>query len=231
MFAGSLRDAIGNMVGVMIYHVPYFGPAGGAQHLIGLREQGDGLEAPGRQVGEGPVGDTVPSLGRARSRSGDSSGSSDSGLSAASVTPSESTATADVFLQGRLPIESATQGFRSSFGLQDPGTVSFLDMMQGDEGDVFMAWIHHRAGRVMRGEAVAPFMETYGRAQLCGAGGAPKQHLLRVCFPPAPAAGPYRVSINASKPRQRRGGGGSLGTSPAAASQSFGRPPRALLGL
>lgn len=55
---------------VMIYHVPYFGPAGGAQHLIGLREQGDGLEAPGRQVGEGPVGDTVPSLGRARSRSG-----------------------------------------------------------------------------------------------------------------------------------------------------------------
>lgn len=41
MFAGSLRDAIGNVIQVMMYHVPYIGPAGDLRHLIGVREQGD----------------------------------------------------------------------------------------------------------------------------------------------------------------------------------------------
>lgn len=65
-----------------------------------------------------------------------------------SVTPGESTATADVFVSNRLPIESATEGFRSSFGLQDAECgPCFLDILSDPEGASLMKWIQELGPR------------------------------------------------------------------------------------
>jgi len=215
-----LRDSIGNMVKVMIYHVPFVGVEGRMQHLIGVREEGDGCDVPAHRALHAHTDSVAALVSDTPKHAAVSDSAGDTG-STVTNTPGEHTMTADVFVEDRLPIESATHGFRSTFGVGEADSGGgFLDFVADGMGDEVMAWIQGRVWRVLRGELAPPLMETFGKAPMRTAAGTDVM-LLRVCFPPPPEQGAYRVSLNVAMLKRRRSGGG--GTSPVVEAQLLGQ--------
>jgi len=220
MFGTRIRDSIGNLLKVVIYHVPYETVTGSVHHLLGLREDSDPLaikgavrDGRGAEPPEAVLADAVAEeLSRSHrvSRcSDDPAVSSEAGSSASSVrsVPGEHTLTADVVIEEGLPFRYVTENLRSKLGL-NPGAEHFLDVVPVSEREAFFQWVRDRAEQVRAGAASAPRIEVYGDLNLVSAGGQSSEgghRKVRVCFPASliPVGGDNSVSINLGRLRRR----------------------------
>jgi len=217
MFAGRLRDALGNSIAIMVYHVPYHTISAQVHHLIGFREDSDGAFAKAPRLPDAVLADTVAEhLASLVSRSPSSNSSR------ASSVPGWHTLTADVVVAEGLPIRGASQNFRESFcGQAPPG--DFSDLVPGD-GDRLAAWIREKADLVRCGAVAAPLVETFGAADMHTGAGVPTKP--RGLLPAAARGGGHGVLRE--HPHQPRapgcrtarpghvGGGCAVGVGPAA---------------
>lgn len=138
MFTGRIRDAIGNSIGVVFYHVPYATITGAVHHLLGIRENTEGSDAPrccgfaahGRAAmpeavladGVGEYLRPVPSAPDQVSQSSQSSAASSCSV------PGERTLTVDVWVREGLLVQQATEKAQSKFGLPAESG-NFLDIL------------------------------------------------------------------------------------------------------
>lgn len=227
MFGARFRDSMGQMVKVLVYHVPYTTIYGSVHHLIGLRDDSEYKEGgssnlcasvPSTEATLRPeINDRIGSLGVVRTGTASSSGSS------ASSVPGQHTMTADVAVADRLPITGCTANFRSSLGVSEEHR-SMFDICPLD-GDALLAWVQSRAAAVRTGASDAPRVEEFGDVRIRSGAGGWTRRRLRVCFPPPPAdeTALYEVSIKMA--RSRGGGpGGPMGTPPASSSAAQALP-------
>mmetsp|Transcript_120047 Transcript_120047/g.346788 ORF Transcript_120047/g.346788 Transcript_120047/m.346788 type:complete len:571 (+) Transcript_120047:51-1763(+) len=230
MFGGELRDAMGNRMRAVLYHVPYTTIAGAVRHLIGIQERNDdsadarletvAMSEPARPVGvlSAEMAERLQRRHRRLCHDGaSSSGSSSSGGSSAAGR--SGALLVDVEVAEGLPIRGASEAFWSSFGSGSAPTHFSQTLSSQDSAhEPLLAWIRDRATKVGAGEIQAPHCDKY--KCLIPLLGAQEGRHVSVLFPKPPE--PYVVSLRIERASRRQRGVGrslALGTSASAGLQ------------
>jgi len=209
MLSIYMRDAIGNSIKTILYHVPYRSIAGRVHHLVGLREDtdhkdeqfGDVTRASSDAIGRALVGRAeMPAavltedvqrrlgcqsdgsqLGTPSDGSGAPVGGLGSGGSFASG-DAEGDVVAEVWATEELRIRWGSTPFQLLVGLQTVRGVSFRELLQ-DEGvaQELAEWVLDHASKVSAGTAQA-FIGSFGELTFGSFGGS-STWSVEVCFP------------------------------------------------
>jgi len=215
MIHAGMRDALGNRIPTIFYHVPYRTLAGRVHHLLGLREDVDaerGVETPDVGPRMPPEGELRPELRSRLDRVPELRASA----SNSSSTRGRELGTVDVRSTHGLPILAGCAALAERCGLSEAPD-NFVDFLESPaEGSRLTAWILETAETIVAGSS-EPRIRSFG--SVGAAAGISGAMTLQVCFPP-PSADPfgYAVAIRVHRSRPRPSPAIGRGT---AASASF----------
>jgi len=199
-FVEWLRDAMGQRIKVVLYHMPYISISGTVHHLVGVREDSDGNTQVLLPATELANGFARRSTGRRDSETESVDGESVSSQSSVgSSVPGGNSIVVDIRVDERLTITGATQRFWQTFDCVESEQNFFSDILQVGDAQTLLQWLMDRAGHQQ------PQIQKFGRVRIRGGsstGPAWGTWVAQVCFPQQ-SHSDFEVSIRLVRSRQR----------------------------